>query len=263
MKPIENAANQPKPKRRQVLTIGGVGTGKTTHARTLKGKKFAYLFDPNSAVALRGSDIDFVEFIPTITDVNIAARTLKSADKATAHDKSTADVEPRTYPEFEADFTERLQKQFFEPYEWICFDSATTLQDIIMDRVLYLAGRPGKHPEQADWTSEMNIFKKVMRVAAGLANIYMTAHVETEKDELTGKIHGRIMMTGKNRIRVPLMFSDIFACFVYEGKYWIKTVPDSRDPVVRTNIRGLAPLTDVTIEWKKPLEGQGVGRFIE
>ena len=34
-------------------------------------------------------------------------------------------------------------------------------------------------------------------------NILVTAHVELTKDEYTGRVHGQIMFTGKNRIRIP------------------------------------------------------------
>lgn len=268
MKDVLNAKNQDKPNHYQLMTVGGIGTGKTTLFRSLPGKKFMYVFDPNGLAALDNSDIDYIEFIPDVTEVSIAARTLKASTDATRHDKSSKEVEPMAYPEFEADLLERVSTGYFEKYDWIGVDSASTLQDIIMDRVLWLAGRPGKHPEEADWTSQMNTFRNVCRVLSPLANLYMTAHTEVQKDELTGKIHGRILMTGKNRLRVPTLFANIIATSCEDGKFWVKTKPDSKDPVVRVSPRlrlalGDSTVVDVTMDLHKALEGQGLGRYVK
>jgi len=39
-------------------------------------------------------------------------------------------------------------------------------------------------------------------------------------------------------------------------------VPNSRETPIRTPIRGLYPKEDVTIDWKKPVEGQGLGGIL-
>ena len=45
------------------LMLGPTGSGKTSQLLTLPGKKFAYLFDPNAILSLRGHDITMKNFI--------------------------------------------------------------------------------------------------------------------------------------------------------------------------------------------------------
>lgn len=265
MKEVQNAAEQSATENQSILLIGPVGQGKTTLYRTLPGRKFVYCFDPNAKNALRGSkDIDFVEFTPDVSDVDIAVKTLKAKtfDSSSAKERK----EPTTYTDWEADWEERYATGFFEKYDWIIFDSLTTLSEIIMDRVQHLNMRLGKQPEQADWAAEMNTMKSIVRAAMSVGNVVCVAHTETDKDELTGAIHGKLVLTGKGRLRVPLRFSHIIGCKTDrnskgEQQYFSKTTQDRMWPAVRTSIEELKGEVDVTIDFNKPLEGQGLGRF--
>lgn len=264
---VDNVSTSTKPPRRQILTVGGMGTGKTTLFGSLPGKKFAYLFDPNALDALRKWDIDYKEFIVDDTDIDLSVKTLKHESKQVVIDRSSRKRKPSpmTYVNWEEDFEARMEAGYFNDYDWIMFDSATSFSDMIMDRVQFLNGRLNKHPEQADYTAQMNVHKNVMRVAASMTGLYCTAHVETLKDDVTGKIHGKIMMTGKNRFRIPLMFSHIFATIlettkVGEPNYQIQTIPTKENPVVRTSL-DMNPFEDVDIKFNKPMAGQGLGQW--
>jgi len=263
---VNNAKDIKGKTRQQLLLVGPTGSGKTTALRSLIGKKFVYAFDPNSLDALKGSDIDYLEFCPDITDLNLSVTTLKKGVADPNRRKKKA--EPMTYRNWEADFEERIEEGFFKDYAWVGFDSYTTFQDIIMDRVMFLNGRLGKHPEQADWTSQMNTTRNIFRVANSTCNVFCACHTELFRDELTGKIHGRILMTGRNRTRIPLMFSQIFATKAdvdADGKkaYSIQTIPDRENPSCRTSIQGLQAFEDVTIDMSKALEGQGIGAIMQ
>lgn len=252
--------------RQQLLLIGPSGSGKTTAFRTLLGKKFLYIFDPNGLDAIKGSDIDYAEFTPEMSDLDIAVKALaKGKQDLTARERAPI---PKTYLEWEKDWFERFDSGFFDKYDWIGFDSFTSFQDIIMDRVLFLSGRLGKHPEQPDWTAEMNTSRMIFRAAASCTNICLMAHTEMVKDGLTGAIHGQIVMTGKNRVRIPLLFSQIFVTKASTGtqgqrSYIARSVPERENPVARTSIRGLDPEIDVIVDFNKPIEGQGLGGIIK
>jgi hypothetical protein len=116
------------------LLCGYPGSGKTTQALTLPGKKFAYVFDPNALQALRGADIDYEIFLPDAQDVDLSAKTLKSG----IGDKPRRRKEPLTYMNWEKDFDDKYDSGFFDNYDWVVFDSFTNFLDIIMDRFFIL-----------------------------------------------------------------------------------------------------------------------------
>ncbi len=247
----------------KVYLLGDTGSGKTTQFLTFPGKKFAYLFDPNAILSLRGQDVDYEEFMPD--RLNISVRPLSNKvtpDKTTNH-------QSKTFVEFEKDFDNKLNTGFFDPYDSIMFDSGTTLLGLIMDRVLTLNGRAGSWPQQDDYGPQMNVFQNICRTLTSLGKtVLMTGHLDMKKDELTGRIFRNPMVTGQLRTKLPLLFSDIFICEVENDgqgnmKHKIQTVPDRITTCVRTTVKGLQPFEDVTLDWKKPLEGQGVGGILK
>jgi len=265
---VSNASNTNLSRRTHILALGEPGTGKSTQFNTLPGRKFAYIFDPNGAAALAG-DIDYIEFIPDHTEIDIAAKTLKAPDKQVTIDKMKKEPVPTTYVEWERDYNERRQAKFFDDYDWIMLDSLTTYSEVLMDRIQYLAGRLGKHPEQADWTSEMNLMRQNIRGLSSLAHLYCTAHLEMDKDDLSGKIYWKPVITGRNRIRIPLRFAECLGFTSSSDKeknpmYEIKIVRDRDHPMVRSTLpqRGHKSPINVTLDFTKPLIGQGLGGIL-
>lgn len=246
----------------RILALGHTGSGKTTQFLSLPGRKFAYLFDPNAILSLRGQDIEYEEFLPD--RINLSAKSLKSGvagDTVTRHQNET-------YLNWQKDFEDKLNKGFFDNFDWIAFDSATTFLDLAMDRVLTINSRPGTWPQQDDYGPQMQIFTNVARTLTAMGKgIYMTGHLETKQDKLTGRILQQPMMTGKLVLKIPLLFSDIFICDSDndgQGKltYKIQTAPDRMNTSVRSSIKGLKPYEPVTLDFSKPLEGQGLGGLI-
>ncbi len=148
-------------------------------------------------------------------------------------------------------------------------DSATTFLDLIMDRFLTINGRAGAWPQQDDYGPQMLAFTNVCRSLMSLNKyIFMTGHLETKQDALTQRIMRTPMMTGRLKTKIPLLFSDIFICEAENDgrgvvKHKIQTVPDRMTTTVRSSIKGLGSFEDVTIDFAKPLEGQGIGKFLK
>lgn len=97
--------------------------------------------------------------------------------------------------------------------------------------------------------------------------IYMTGHLEMRQDDLTKRIYRQPMMTGRLRSKIPLLFSDVLvsaASADQQGKvrYTLQTVPDRTNTTIRTSLRGMETFEDVTLDFKKDLEGQGLGRLV-
>ena len=258
----------PSSERITILMFGNTGAGKTTLFRTLPGKKFAYLFDPNSLASLQGDEnTDFIEFLPDI--LPMAARSL-----AKEQSKKDRELKRRTsdlYQEWENDYEERLDSNWFAEngYNWLMFDSITTFSTMVMDRILTLNGRPGEWPQQDDYGPQMNAILQVFRTATshGL-NLFVTGHMNLIQDELSKRIFQQPMVTGQLRVKLPLLFSQIFyaECSTSgtdkESTYKIQTRPDRLTPLIRCTLKDLDFLVNVTVDHTKPLEGQGLGAIL-
>jgi hypothetical protein len=246
----------------RILALGDTGSGKTTQILTLPGKKFAYLFDSNAILSLQGHDIDYEEHLP---DIVSAAATSLTKGKGDQRSSVASDV----YLQFEREWDDRLKSGFFDQYDWICFDSATTLLDLLMDRVLTINGRFGQWPGQDDWGPQMVAFTNLVRSANSIGKgVFMTGHLEAEKDKTTNLVAMSPMLTGKLKKRVPLLFSDIFyfdATTDKEGvpKFQIQTMPSGINKTIRTSMKGLSLFEDVTIDFTKPVVGQGLGGVLQ
>lgn len=245
------------------LILGDTGSGKTTQMLTLPGKTFAYLFDSNALLSIRGHDIDYEEFMPD--QLNLSVKSL-SKDKGGDKNSNHANV---TYGEWEKNFNAKLKDGFFDSYDNIGFDSATTFLDLVMDRILTINGRAGQWPQQDDYGPQMVAFTNVVRTLTSLGKtIYMTGHLETRQSEGSTKMLRQPMMTGRLRTKIPLLFSDIMIAEVSnDGKgnisHTLQTVPDRITTTVRTSFKGLDPAEDVSLDFKKPLTEQGLGLLLK
>lgn len=258
---MPNAMTAHETSTHRMLLLGDTGAGKTTQFLTLPGKKFAYLFDPNAIMSLRGHDIEYEEFLPDRLNLSVKSLTKGKGDNTTSY-------QSQIYQAWEKDFDERIRSGFFDGFDNILFDSATTFLDLIMDRVLSVNGRAGSWPQQDDYGPQMLSFLNVARTLASLnKTVIMTGHMEIKKDELQQRIFRTPMLTGRLKTKIPLLFTDVFVCdSENDGRgtinHRIQTVPDRITTTVRCSFRGLKPFEDVTIDWSKPVIGQGIGGLI-
>ena len=244
------------------LVIGQTGSGKTSLFSTIPGKKFLYVFDPNSLNTIKGQDIDYEIFTPDVVDMKAKSLSSKAQD-----DRPLERLEPRTYVDWEADFESKIKSGFFDDYDVLGFDSITTLADLVMDRVMFINGRFGKQPMQDDWAAQINTLKNIFRSATSLPmQFFATAHKDMKQDELTKKVFYQIVFPGQLRVKLPLLFSEIYNCEVdvdAEGKsmYKIQTKPDRFNPVARCTL-GLDQYVDVTIGNGDPTQ-YGLGKILK
>lgn len=266
---MPNASDYTKDKEvRRILLLGNTGTGKTSQFLTLPGRKFAYLFDPNAILSLRGHDVEYEEFLPNMINLDAVPSSEKGKAAAMAKRVMTAQNADQ-YSKWERDFNEKGHAGYFNQFDWIGIDSATTLLDLIMEQLLTLEGRQGQFPQQNDWGPQMVVFTNIIRTMMSLNKpLFLTGHLKTDKDEFTQKIVQLPLFTGQLREKIPLLFSDIFVTTAVTDpakgnvKYLLHTVPNTRETPIRTSIRGLKPVEDVTIDWTKPVVGQGLGGIL-
>jgi len=251
--------------KRSILAIGGPGSGKTTQLRTFPGRKFVYQFDPMTLAALGDVEFEHAAFVPSAEELDISVKTLKTG----VGDKSIRKLEPTAYLRFQDDLYERLARNFFDDFPVVMLDSLTTFQMIVMDRVMHLSGRLGKQPEQADWSAQIANVTSAIRILSDLPcqYLYLTAHHQYTQDTTTKRLYNKPEMTGKLRLYIPSMVSDIFALScassAHEEKFIMQTRPSRENPIVRTTMRGLEYEEDITIlDWNKPTD-YGLGRLFE
>lgn len=248
------------------LLTGNPGSGKTAQLATLPGRKFLYNFDPGSIATLRGQDIEFESFLPDVLKLDISP--LSDSARKKAAKIAPKDLIPVAYENWEKDFYDKIRSGFFANIDVIGFDSLTTFSDVVMDNILYMNGRYGQFPQQDDYAPQMVAISNVFRTLNGMGKtILVTAHEELIKDEQTGRVTNQILVTGKLRVRLPLLFTEILRCECKstpkEEKFIIQTRPDRLGPYVRCTMRGLEMYEDVTIkDWNKPGE-YGLGKILK
>lgn len=257
---MPNAKDAQERTKHRILLLGDTGGGKTTQFLTLPGRKFIYLFDPNALLSLAGHDLDYEEFLPDRLNLSVKSLAKDKGDK-------TTNLINHLYVKWETDFDKKVREGFFDQYDVVGMDSATTFLDLIMDRVLSINGRAGQWPQQDDYGPQMMAFTSVVRTLTSMdKTVFMTGHMEMKQDEMSKKIFRQPMMTGRLRTKIPLLFSDIFVCEAENDgkgsvKHKIQTVPDRITTCVRTAVKGLQPFEDVTLDWSKKVEGQGIGKW--
>jgi len=267
---MPNAKDATLSTQERILVAGKTGTGKTAQIWTLPGRKFAYIFDPNSMSTLRGCNVDYEEFYPDFLEMDA---TLKGFNKGSKSDVPRAGkkLEPKVYMKWIDDINAKVEKGFFNDYDWLILDSLTFLSKSVMDRQLFINNRYGDIEELGDYRVVGSKMADVFGSISSLPiSLYCTSHFTTFQDEKTKKIETQLMLPGKARNILPLMFTNVWLAQTAEGekgtvKYEIRTRPDPRGlQDVRSSIQGLQTIEDVTIRgFGDLIEGQsGIGALI-
>jgi hypothetical protein len=262
--------------RKRILAVGATGTGKSIQAWTLPGRKFEYVFDPNTMAALKGvsdqlgiepPDIEAEEFYPDIINLDTTLkgfRTGSKGDKPEDVGRARKEVEPIVYMDFIADINRRVDEGFFSDFDWLIFDSLTFLSKAVMARNMYINDHYGGIEDLADYRVVGSKLTEVFTSLSTLdVNIYMTAHWSSFQDEKTKKIEVQINAPGSSRRMLPLVFTDIWQTVRLDDGYGVRTIPDPRGlQDLRSSIMGLKEIEDVTIDDFSKAEEFGIGAIL-
>lgn len=269
---MHNTKDATTPIYKKILLAGRTGTGKSTQVWSLPGRKFAYLFDPNSLAALSGCDLDYEIFLP---DVEALDATLKGFSKGSKDDRPRTKKEPTLYNKWGEDINLKFDKGFFKDYDWLIIDSLTFLSKAVMDRQLYINNRYGGIEEIADYKVVGSKLAEIFGPITSLPlNILCTSHLTVYQDEKTSRLETQLYLPGRARVMLPLQFTDIFLCQTRDAGgeektkgggtiYEIRTKPDPRGlQDIRTSFHGLQTVENVTIQDFRDPTSSGLGRLL-
>jgi len=262
---MPNAKDLDKPAYQNILVVGPTGSGKTSQIWTLKGKKFAYIFDPNSLASLQGCDLEYETFFPDIMELD---STVRGFNRDAKDKGQKSKLEPTKYIEFADHLVTKAKEGYFKQFDWVCFDSLTFLEKLIMQRTLYINNRYGQIEDLSDYRcvgSKMSdLFASILSEDV---NIFCTGHITSYQDEKTKKVSTELKLAGSAKINLPLAFTNIWlASSQSEGdkrKFVIQTIPEKRGlQCIRTQVKGLKTLHDVTIGDFDNAEKYGIGSLL-
>ena len=252
---------------KRIIACGPIRSGKTFGFCTIPGRKLAWVFDPNAADTLRSysPNTDVATFFPDTTNIN--AGTLAAGRR----DTDVSVREPKAYPEFAEEFDRFVgdpsYPNYINNYDAVLFDGMTAFQQIVMDRVQHLSGRFGKWPEQADWTASMNTITSVFRrLVAQNVLLYLTVHTDYKDVKLIGPTE-QLNMIGQLRNTIPGLFTDLwhFTAALDEKNrptFQVQTRADDTKRILGTSMPKLGVFENVTVDFAKPIEGQGIGALL-
>lgn len=255
----------------RILLIGPTGSGKTAQIWTLPGKKFVYVFDPNTMPTLKGCpDTWFVEMYPEFLDMDATLKGFNKdprTNKTYVGDKPKKAKEPKLYLRFIDHLNDMVESGKVKDYDWIVFDSGTFVAKAIMDRQLFINARYGDIEDLGDFRVVGSKMAEVWNSLASLpVNILTTGHIQEYENEKTKKIVTQIYLPGKARNILPLTHSNVWEAQAGEkaGTWEIKTVPERRGlQEIRTSLKGLKPVEDVTIKSFRDATRFGIGALLE
>jgi hypothetical protein len=128
----------------------------------------------------------------------------------------------------------------------LVLDSLTTFGDEMMRYLIKL--NPGikrmdtmgaATPAMQDYQVARLFFKQVLGELLNLpCNLVVIAHIQMDKDEITGEVLRTPMLPGKLARELPILFPEVYRSYVKDGKYWAQTKSDAKYQC-RTQIRGL------------------------
>ena len=259
---------------RNYLAVGFAGGGKTSLFCTIPGRKFMHVFDPNTLKTIRGQDIDYVEFKPDLLPMDIISLEGRISSKQI----SQITDKPVVWEEFSEFFEESFRSGFYDKYDVIGFDGATMLQAAGLQQIAYTNGRYGKWPQEDDYAPVMQaIENSFINITQMRKSIFLSAHLEDKDTRERGSRNStsftRLVLLGRLRTRIPMLFSEILVCSCQSMKeeksnevselFEVQTRPNDAYKTVRCTIRGLGFYEDVTIrDWSRP-EKYGIGNLLK
>jgi len=198
------------------IIYGGIGSGKTSLLRTCRLPLHIDSFDPGGSKVLREEAILNGELYPDeMSKGNIIVDSRFEVEDPMA---------PKSANLWDQEFHKRKRMGYFDHIGTYVIDSMTTWGQVIMYEILRkaVAAFPKKRalgtaPQENDWLPQMTVIENAMRDFISLpCDCILIGHDDYKKDEASGRMFVNLMITGKLRTRVPLLFDEIYYAMTKE-----------------------------------------------
>ena len=215
------------------LVVGPPGTTKTCFGVGFPYPILALDFDKkiNSAAAWYAGDKERLENV----DVRDLSKRLDDSDPIVELGKI---IREELIPQ---------QKSGTMKYKTLLIDSATTFSSAVLNHIVKtnpgvkrVASSQGVQAGMQDYGILKREFARLIPGLLSLPmNVVMTAHVKTDRSELTGEIIRSPIMDGSFANELPIYFEEVYRVFMKDGKPFGQTKSDQYYDFCRSQIRGL------------------------
>jgi hypothetical protein len=213
----------------KILVCGSPGTGKTCFAAGFPYPILYLDFDSkvNSAARWYEGDKERLDNI----DVRQLGKRLDGIDPIAEFIKIIDDLGTQ-------------QKAGVMKYKTLVIDSATTFSAAVLNHIVKtnpgikrVASTQGVQPGMQDFGVLKREFAKLVPGMLSLPlNVVMTAHIKTDRSELTGEIIRSPIMDGSFSQELPIYFEEVYAVKMKDGKPYAQTKSDMTYDFCRSQI---------------------------
>lgn len=233
----------------KILVCGPPGTAKTCFAAGFPYPSLILDFDlkANSAAAWYANDKDRLAEI----EVRALGKRLDDSDPIAELNRI---IREELIPQ---------QQKGEMRYKTLVIDSMTTFSAAVLNHIVKtnpgtkrVASAQGVQAGMQDFGVLKREFARLIPGLLSLPmNVVMTAHIKTDRSELTGEITRSPIMDGSFSQELPIYFEEVYRVFMKDGKPYAQTKSDSYYDFCRSQIPGLPnpvelSYTNVVKKWK-------------
>jgi hypothetical protein len=194
------------------LIYGDFGTGKTRLAKTCRLPVHIDSFDPGGSKTV----LDDIKAGRIVADVRYELED---------------PMKPTAFVLWDSEYHRRKRDGYFGMIGTYIIDSATTWSSAAMNVILKKANRLGGPPFQQDYLPAMSMIENAIKDMTTLpCDVILTAHLDVDKDEATGRMFVGPLFVGKLKQRIPLLFDELYCAQVARSsageKYGLLTRSD-------------------------------------
>ncbi|MFA6972813.1 MAG: AAA family ATPase [Gallionella sp.] len=174
------------------LVYSDFGCGKTQLAETCRLPVHTDSFDPGGTKTIRDA----------IKEGKILADTRYEVEDP---------MKPTAFELWDKEYHRRKREGYFDYIGTYFLDSATTWSSAAMNVILKKANRLGGPPFQQDYLPAMSMIENAIKDMTTLpCDVILTAHLDVDKDEATGRMFVGPLFVGKLKQRIPLLFDELY-----------------------------------------------------